>query len=75
MGVPAKDGEGLVTRRDAAVLGGLSHSPEHMKRMNQLSPKSGRTRHRDIDEINADPRNAKTVREIQRRYADQNNGR
>jgi hypothetical protein len=75
MGVPAESGEGQLTRRDAAVLGGLSHSPEHMKRMNQLSPKSGRTRHRDIEVIQADPRNAKTVREIQRRYADQNNGR
>lgn len=57
-----------MTPEDARRLGGLSHSRAHMRRLNRISPKTGRPPYRTYAELMADPRMAKAAREIQREF-------
>ena len=41
---------------------------KHMRRMNALSPKGGRPRRRTVEEVKADPRMRKAVREITKEF-------
>lgn len=54
-----------MNRREAARLGGMSHSHEHMRELNRKSPKSGRRPFPTYDQVQADPRmRARALREI-----------
>ena len=67
MGSPGESGEGFVTRREAAQLGGMTHSREHMRRIGD-HPNRGRKPYPTLEQASADPRIARRLREISREF-------
>jgi hypothetical protein len=56
-----------VTKRDRNQLGGLSHSRAHMKEIGARGNK-GRPRRPTYDQVQADPRVARRLRELTREF-------
>ena len=61
-----------MTRREAAQLGGMTHSREHMRRIGN-HPNRGRKPYPTLAEIEADPRREKRNREITREFMEVRN--
>ena len=57
-----------MTRREAAQLGGMTHSREHMRRIGD-HPNRGRKPYPTLEQVMADPGLRKRLLHIQREFA------